>query len=352
VALVCWQRAAEGAPRGKALAGLAASLACAFASHYYAFLVLVPFAVGELVRLVVRRRLDLGMALALAAGPATLVLLLPLALGASQSMAGFRWSPPWAAILHAYPFLLRAARWPFLAVLILALCFRRRGAGPPLPAHEVAAALALMALPILGVCVGRWVTGLFTARYVMPAIIGFAILLPLVTARRTAGSLPVAAVLSAVFLAYFGVAQREMHREVGRLRLDVTHTCERLARDSAADLPIVVADPFAFVQLVHYAPPSLRPRLVYLSDPEAARRYDPTYSCDWALRLLRRWSQAPVYDYQPFLAGHARFLVYGDNPWLGSNLKADGVACVPVGAEGGIPRLVEVRVSRAHASRR
>ncbi len=332
VAFVCWQRAAEGPPRRIALVGLTVSLACAFATHYYAFLVLVPFAVGELVRLVVRRRLDAGMALALAAGPATLVLLLPLALGASQSLAGFRWAPPWATILHAYPFLVRAARWPFLAALLLVLWVRRRGKVPPLPAHEVAAALALMALPILGVCVGRWVTGLFTARYAMPAILGFAILLPFVTARCSGGSLALAGVLSAVFLVYFAVAQRDAYRQVGRLRLDVTRACEQLGRDRGDDLPIVVAEPFAFVQLLHYAPPELRPRLLYLSDPEAVRHCDPCYSCDWALRLLGRWTGAPVHDYHRFLAGHPRFLVYGENLWLPSNLKADGVAGRPVGA--------------------
>ena len=349
LALLCWQSAAEGKRRWLALTGLAVSLAFAFTTHYYAFLVLGPFGVGEMVRAWARRRLDLPMGLALAAGPLALVLVLPLALGAQRSMAPFAVSPGWGLMADAYPFLLRAARWPLLAALGLAVAWplwsHRRGPGhadgsiaPPPPAHEFAAALTLAALPILGVCLGQWVTGVFAARYALPAVLGFAILLGFIVGHRTAGSLPVALVLSAIFLGYFAVAQGREYRRLVQVRADITRAAKHLGRHGDAELPVVVADPFAFMSLVHYAPAPLRQRLVYLSHPEAARRHNSHDPRDWLLGQLGRWVNVPVCDYATFLANHRRFLVCGDSGWLRPNLEADGTRCRPCAVlAGGLP---------------
>ncbi len=331
-ALVCWQSAAEGARRRLALAGLAVGGALAFASHYYAFLALAPLCVGEVVRTVARRRLDVPMWLALAAGPLTLAALLPLALGAQESMTAYTFAPGWAAIPASYHYLLKSARWPLVgvvAIAMLGLLVNRQPAlnteGPP--GHEWAAVLVFAALPVVGVCLGQWVTGIFTARYAAPAVIGWAIGLALLADRRFGDRRLVALALAAVFLVRFaGHSWREYGQQT-RARAEIARTLKTLDHHSGE--PIAVADPFAFLQLVYYAPPAVRAELVYLQNLEAARRHNPTDPRDWHLGQLRRWAAVPVQDYHGFRTARDRFWVYGDAGWLRPTLEADGVRLRP-----------------------
>jgi hypothetical protein len=340
LALVCWQAAADGRRRPLALTGLALSLAAAVASHYYAFLLLAPFAVGEAWRTRTRRRVDLPVWLALAAGPVVLAALLPLALGARRGMTPFGFAPGWDSIEGTYLFLLKYTRWPLLAVLALAALYPERGqrradAGPP--AHEVVAALTLAALPVLGVCLSQWVTHFYAARYAMPAVLGAAVLLAFVADRRTAGSLPLALVLSALFLGRCAQATWRDYRQLGEVRAGIARANALLERHGDGNLPIAIDDPFTFLQLVHYAPAPLRARLVYLSNPEAARRHNCHDPRDWCLRQLRQWADVPVRDYGSFIAAHRHFLVYGDTDWLRRTLEADGVRCRPCTAPAAPP---------------
>jgi hypothetical protein len=352
LALVCWQSAADGRRRRSALAGLAISLSAAFASHYYAVLLLAPFGVGEITRTWTRRRVDWPIWLALAAGPVTLALLLPLALEARRDMSQFGFSPGWAAIPGSYWFLLKSARWPLIATLAVAAVFRlwfrspdrvdtTCPGGPPM--HEIAAAGALAAIPIVGVCLGQWVTGFYTPRYAAPAIVGLAILLAFAADRGTTGFRALALVLVAIFIARFAQAGWREYRAGGELRAEIAERCVRLDQQAEPGLPVAVADPFAFLQLTYYAPPPLRGRLVYLSDVAAARRRNPTDPRDWVLRQLRRWTAVSVDDYRDFLATHSRFFVFGDDGWLPATLAADGVRCRPCAG----PALYEARAMKA-----
>jgi 4-amino-4-deoxy-L-arabinose transferase-like glycosyltransferase len=58
VALVCWQASAEGRHRRAAVVGLALALALATSAHYYAVLIVVPLALGEVARSLARRAVD------------------------------------------------------------------------------------------------------------------------------------------------------------------------------------------------------------------------------------------------------------------------------------------------------
>ncbi len=80
LALLSWQTATSAASRARlfAVACLAASLAAAVSSHYYGVFVLVPLALGEAVRTVTRRRLDMAVWAALAISVVPLAWHLPL----------------------------------------------------------------------------------------------------------------------------------------------------------------------------------------------------------------------------------------------------------------------------------
>lgn len=341
LALVCWQSAAEGVRRRLALVGLALSIAMAFASHYYAFLALAPLCAGEVVRTIARRRLDVPMWLALATGPLTVAALLPVALGAQEGMSAFKFPPGWAAIPEIYRYLLKSARWPLIAVVGVAvlgpLVNRRARHEPPapsevprtIPVHEWTAVLVFAALPVIGVCLGQWVTGLFTARYAAPAVIGWAIALAFLSDRRFGDRRWVAVALAGVFLVRFAQTSWREYDTQGRARADVARTVDALGRNSSAGQPVVVADPFAFLQLTYYAPPAVRGNLVYLRNEDASRRLNPTDPRDWALGQLQQWSDVPVRDYTAFRATRDHFLVLGDAGWLRPTLEADGIRYRP-----------------------
>jgi 4-amino-4-deoxy-L-arabinose transferase-like glycosyltransferase len=337
-ALVCWQEAAEARRRRLALCGLAGSLAAGVLCHYYAVLLLAPLAVGEAVRSWTRRRLDVPVWLALAAGVLPLGLLLPLLVPAREFAATFWAKPRWGALEPAYLQMLGRVQWPLIAAAVLAVLVPGRignapAPGPRPPAHEWAAALGLTALPALALLLGQLVTGVFVPRYALAALAGFGILLAFLACRVRTGRGAVAGILVAVLLVGFVAGEVRDGRRLARDREQLARTCALLQAQGDADLPVVVSDPLAFLQLTHYAPPALAARLVYLSDPDASLRHAGWDTSDRALRELRRWAALNVADYGPFRAAHSCFLVYGRAGWLRPALEADGVHFEPCGGQ-------------------
>jgi hypothetical protein len=333
--LVCWQDAAERCRRWFALAGLAASLAAAFLSHYYAVLLLVPLVAGELVRSASRRRLDWPVWLALGAGAVPLGFLLPLAEQTRVYAAASGLVPDWDALGPTYGFLLKDLKWPLLAALGLAALYPERPAAgtnpraaaprPAPPAHEIAAALGLIALPAVGFALGRWVTGIFVARYAAAAVLGFSLLAAFVAHRRTRGSLLVAAALVVAVMGRFVLVELHEFKQLARAKARLLRTFAFLEKNDDGRSPVVVTDAFDFLQLAHYAPPALAPRLVYLSNADPSGPHPCRDPKDAALHRLRDWAPLQVADYGPFLAAHRTFLVYGDAGPLRPALEGDGV---------------------------
>jgi hypothetical protein len=95
------------------------------------------------------------------------------------------------------------------------------------------------------------------------------------------------------------------------------------------ELPVVVSDGHDFLQLQHYANKNWQRRFVVVLDREQAVAYAGNDSMDQHLAVLRNYVALPIYDFQPFLAEHAAFLVYSGNGGLGFDwwprrLKKDG----------------------------
>jgi hypothetical protein len=338
VSMRCWQSVTEGGRRTWWLVGLGAALATALASHYYAVLLFVPLVAGELVRSVMRRRLDLPVWITFVAATAPLAVFLPL-IRSARAVAGTFWSKPrWSSMIDFYQVVLDPV--PLLGILLLfgfyAIGRPRRGndpvsraAAPGPPLHEVVAAAGYLTIPACAVLGAKLVTNAFVERYALPAVIGLAIILSwgayqVLDRRATLG------VALLVFLCAWFVLMDARPSFLG-LRQDAAGQAYtyRFLRDRVPrDLPIVIASPHAYFQLTYYAPPDLAPRLAYLADVSKGLRYLGTDGIDRGLLVLARWEALRVEDYRTFVMAHPRFVVLGRTGqwiWVLRALTEEGV---------------------------
>jgi 4-amino-4-deoxy-L-arabinose transferase-like glycosyltransferase len=201
-AFACWFLASwSTGKRPFLLLGLALSIALAITSHYFGILILLPVGVAELVRTCERRKLDAGMLAALALGAASVAIILPFGRGLAPYRTHYYIkSVSVRAVTQGYRELFvryTALPIPFQRVIAFAMLlataalafaalrrFRRR------PAHEPAslwAGLATLALlPLFGFLVGRFVTHTMEVRYVIAALLAFAVVIAMLLERRLA----------------------------------------------------------------------------------------------------------------------------------------------------------------------
>ena len=346
--LLCWQSATEGHRRGLSLAGLAATLAAALCSHYYAVLAFLPLVAGEVARSFFRRRVDPAVWLAFCVATTPLLAFLPL-LMAGRKLAGTFWARPrWQDMVGFYQNILSPAVVPLLLmVLVLAsYALARAAAGrermfpvAPPPRHEVLAAVAYLALPVVAIVLAKLVTGAFTDRYALPAVLGLAMIVSwgafhLLDGRAAMGVL-LAALLVGWFVIFAGVAPAlQLRQGAGEQR-----AIYRFLQTAApGNTPIVIADPHAFFQLTYYAPPELAPRLVYLVDPAEALRHLDTDTVDLGMREFGRWNTLRVEPYRAYLSAHPHFLLYANRSswaWLLTALAATSARLEVVALDGG-----------------
>jgi hypothetical protein len=316
--LLCWQRACEGRYRLWWLIGLALSLAAALASHWYAVLVLIPLGLGELVRLRARRRPDGPMWAALALGMASLLAFLPMIRNArtyqpvmSKGVVGV------TAVVDAYQALLNGTSPLFLAILLILAWLasgssnagrdNRRAGNSRIPSEVLAALVGLLLTPVSGAILASAITGVYSPRYMLLAVIGIAIGVGLATQRlggwrRTTGIILLATAGSAsLFQIYQSkIALRERSAIVERAGLFAILGCSTALEDS--EEPIVVTDVHSYYILQHYASATLAKRLVYLTEYNAlASRMS---------RGMKHWSPWKIIEYRDFISNNFLFLIY------------------------------------------
>jgi len=320
LALVCWQAATERDGRLVWLVGLVISLAAAISCHYHAVFVFVALAFAEAVRCYILRRLDLRVWAALGLGVAPLLGFLPLIRGAMGYSATFWAKARWMSIPEFYYSLLAPTVLPLMALLVLSAVYptinssSRRDArdAPGLHPHELAATLGFMAIPLVAVAFSMLLTGAFTERYALPAVIGCSVIIAF-AAYRSLYDRPAAAALLTLFLcACFlslgakSFANGTMIREANAEAIEFLRTVDM------SDLPIAVSDQHAFTSLGHYAPRDISSRLIYLADPDKALYHLGHNSVEkGTLALLKPWFHLSIEEYDPFLTSGRSFLVYG-----------------------------------------
>jgi hypothetical protein len=333
LALVCWQSACERKPRRWAVVGLTLSIAGALMSHCYAVLLIVPLGFGELVRTLRARRIDWPVWLAIGIAAPLVLTYLPL----MRANSGFtfhnaKFEPRPSSMWEFCTMILGPAVWTWLAAFTVVLLPARRDeseqtAPTRVPAHELAAAAGLVAIPAFVLVLALLLTHIFETRYGLPAVMGFAILFALLAYSRTGNRRATGVLLTAVFLSGF------LMNSFWAPPDDTTQSLAVRGLDPdqvEKGLPFVIGNGTLFLQVDHYAKPDLASRLYLLRDPQAAVRYTGSDVFDNGYPIMQRWFpiKGHVEDYHRFISQHERFMVFGPmhDPldWLIFKLVDDG----------------------------
>jgi hypothetical protein len=335
--LVSWQAATcshwpqERFRHAAACAVLCLSLMGALMCHYYAAMLYVPLAGGELCRWWKTRRIHWGIWTAFALGAAPLVWRVA---AIRDAFRGF--SPTWSP---AHPIQVlefwEDGLQPISSILVLALAVTAFWAwkspdssAPPdnplaFPLHELLAGILFLGIPVFVMVAGMLLTHMFIPRYALLGLTGVVLLTPAVVARLSGGrSLP-AFVMLALAVLRLVVVTATIPPPGNPL------AGESVLLKALAQGPVVVAEGQTFMQVWYYTPEPLKSNLVFLVDSVASVKYGPSDAIDSSMTGLRRWYPFRVIDYRDFATPGKEFRVL-QNPimpgWLLRKVAADGGA--------------------------
>jgi len=204
------------------------------------------------------------------------------------------------------------------------------------PVFEVAAAFGFITIPIICVVLGKFVTGGFTDRYAVIAIIGFSVLVSFIAAKLNNNNILISIVLVICFAGCFSFLAVNETWSAGINSRAMTKV-QLLQSKDVENLPIVAADAHTFIELNYYAP-EISSRVVYLADPEISLRRTKQNSIERGMvDLLKPWFGLNVTDYKSYVAARPRFLLCGDPQhfsWIVPQLEEDGMQFELKGFEG------------------
>jgi hypothetical protein len=343
IALVAWQRAAEGGRRAWWLALLCSSLAAALLSHYYAVLLLAPLGLGEVARLWRRQTPDWMMWGVLVAPLGALALVLPLIQSAVAGASGFYSAVRADVVIDGYEAVLVSLSLPSIVILTAIAAAATVGRGrltaddristPSAPLHEWVAAVALMLLPVWGAFAARLVVGAFVFRYATSWILGFSILVAFAAATMSSHARLVGAIALVTLLGWASLKIAPSARFLALEGPTIADTNAVLLADRGGVLPIVVTHAHIFLPLVEYAPREIAARLVILAGPPRVADRWGAETAERSLRALSTIFPIHVDEFDSFLAGHRRFLLYGPPMWVTEELRAAGARLLLKGEE-------------------
>jgi hypothetical protein len=313
--LLMWMWATDGKKRAWTVPALALGLCLAVASHYYALFILLPLAIGELVKIRMRRSIDFPICGAFFAAMVPALVFAPLIIRALPYSKTFWAVPAWSQILYWYPSMLGRAPLIVLAAAALVFVFRiptTEDWRSPIsrPSQPVAVGLTATALlPVAGMIVAKFVTHAFTDRYfiaALPAAILFLIwALPRVIRNDRVGP----AFATAVCLVLFAHQWRDLQSDQ-TTTLRTMRSIATLLRQTH-DAPIVMSEVTVFHRLSFYGERDLVNRLVYVADPYRSVRYLGHDTVDRGLLALVPWFPLKVVWWDEWWRTHSSSLVYG-----------------------------------------
>lgn len=343
LSLWCWQSSVDGVDRKGALLLLTLSIAFAVNVHFLGGQIVIPLLAGEAYRAVGRRKIDWGVLGAIVLGLTPLTILLALLRSAQGSRPWLdlaRNSPAFWAKPHALSLVIfyRNLLVPILpsfviGTIVVFLVFaleikkpiRQSRSAPRFPMHEIVAGIGYLLIPPVLIVLTWLKTGYFMDRYAITAVVGCAILLAFLSNILFFDRARTPVLYIAILLCFWITNAATASRQEFDPLKDFSASSPLYPRHDR--LPIVVADAVLFSQVAHYAPPEVRSRLVYLTDPtDAVRR--PDFIPELALATHRDLVPGDIEDYAPFLNRNRQFWLYCHGvprlEWLPSRLRQEG----------------------------
>jgi len=328
-----------------ALPMLAFCVALMTAMHYYAIFFLVPLFLAEMMRWRMSRKLDAGVLAALASSVLVLGLHYPLIAAGTIFQKHF-WSPAeWRHIPEVYyayfDAILVKCILPLGVLAVLSTTPEDWTAKRPSltpPEWVVAGALSLM--PLCVVALSKYTTHVFTPRYVLWAVPGFAVLVVALVCQAARGRAAVGvSLLSAVVVL-------SAWAEVRILKVKPALKYGERVRQALASLPdgpepIVVADIHAFMELSYYVQGRIRDRLVYPISRDLDLRYLGSDTDALLSSALRRRTNLRMLEYDAAIATQPRFVLAAlPGDYLPQHLVHTGYRVTAIGSSA-VPVLYE-----------
>jgi fumarate reductase subunit D len=328
--VVSWQSIVMQRRRGLMLGALALSLLCALNLHYYAVLLVIPFAIAESVRTYCRRKLDPAVWVALLAPLMVLLIYVPV-LQASRVNSGI----PTAYFAKAS---LSESLWTFaqefLGRSIVALVclaglyfsvqiFRTQSEGEYV-GHtlrraefipEASLVLGFTCFPVFAVALSRFGTHIFFTRYAIAGVLGLAALIGLAASLAFINRKAPGLALACIFIVLVVHDQRQYDLPLISIMRDApasVRTEQRIPETVTKDeLPIAVTNPDDFMQFVYYGSPNLQKRVVYVSSEVSALHYLGYTFHERMMIGSAPYFGTQVIDYATFIHAHQSFYVLG-----------------------------------------
>jgi Dolichyl-phosphate-mannose-protein mannosyltransferase len=347
LSLLCWANIADDQKnRVLALVGMWVGIVIAVGSHWYGCLVLVPLALGELVRTWQRGKLDLAVWSAQIIGAATVIAYLPLLKAASEYKALPVKTTALGDVVEIFYFVIAPCVVPLTVFIIIAALARFMFGVPRPRLHRLSIStpvfistvgFALVSFPAF--LLGKFVSHGFMYRYAIVATIGILVLL----SQAIRSAVGRSAVLMTLAILIFGGYTCFSHvREVLALR---ANTDESVFASTAAlaaqpSFPIVPGDEDLFLRLEAHGSASLRERCVYLTDRSSVR----ILHHNWVALTgegFKRWTHLPVRDLSSFLNSYQQFYVIGrldgGRDWILQRMLEEHAEIALQGTFGGDP---------------
>jgi hypothetical protein len=315
IAMFAWTEAAAGRHPTRNWILLAVSLAAGIWAHYYFVLALVPIGVGEITRQVRLKRFMPQPWLAMAASVVLTAPLWPLAAAASAQRSTF-WAVPTWNVEAAYRYIARSVFSDQVMIVILGVLaaveiarrVRARRWPRVIASHEIAAAVGCLAIPLVGILLGQLI-GAFYVGYITFAAVGFAMVLPTAAwacfPENKVGDVLLA---GAMVIAMFPVVNRTL-ADRGPLR-DATQDHPLVVDWLRGEEPIIFSSGLSYLEIWYALPENLRPRFLYLADPQGARRDTDSDTVEVGYLALARWTDLPVVPLGEYVAAHPHFWLY------------------------------------------
>ncbi len=339
-----WQRAVRayaagaGSRRSGALVALSVTLALALNTHYFAVLLLIPLCSAEIVRTAYNRRPDWPVIAAIGLGMTAIVFALPFQRAAGEFRKNYynAGSVGLHAVTQSYRTLFLnytdygmsvqrtiAAVLVVLAVaLLLALFSQARSRDWPLLPSEAVYLLLLAALPFAGFLLARYVTHSIETRYVLPAIVGIAVLSALALQPRRWPHGAFCAAVTCLLLAAAAAAlvrvQEERAKRDAILASVVVPPNIRAMLLAKPEARLYAQNLGIFDQnLIHIADPEIRNRLVLLYSTSEELRYSRHDTNALTAMHMQHFASQPVERYEDLKQqpGEHLMLLYDGTGW-------------------------------------